>query len=189
VTISNVTMLDIANSPIFLRLGSRLRSPEGTPVGELRRINIANFVVYNADPRYASIISGIPGHDIEDVRLSNIKIYYKGGGTKEQAVLVPEEKENAYPEPRMFGEMPAYGFFIRHVTGLELNDVAVSYLKEDLRPPFLLENVSQGEFNRVKGEHANGVSTLILKDVDAFSVHNSPFMADTKLSTVKDQQF
>jgi hypothetical protein len=62
-------------------------------------------------------------------------------------------------------------------------------LKEDLRPPFLLENVSQGEFNRVKGEHANGVSTLILKDVDAFSVHNSPFMADTKLSTVKDQQF
>jgi polygalacturonase len=39
VTISNVTMRDIANAPIFLRLGSRLRSPEGTPVGYLRRIN------------------------------------------------------------------------------------------------------------------------------------------------------
>jgi polygalacturonase len=63
VTISNVTMRDIANSPIFLRLGSRMRSPEGTPVGELRRVNITNFVVYNADPRYGSIISGIPGHD------------------------------------------------------------------------------------------------------------------------------
>ena len=60
VSITNITMRNIVNSPIFLRLGSRMRSPEGTPIGELRRISISNFVVYNADPRYASIISGIP---------------------------------------------------------------------------------------------------------------------------------
>lgn len=189
VTISNVTMRDIANSPIFLRLGSRLRSPEGTPVGVLRRINITNFIVYNADPRYGSIISGIPDHDIEDVRLSNIRIYYKGGGTKEDAALVPAEDEKGYPEPRMFGEIPAYGFFIRHVKGLEMNDVQVSYLSDDFRPPFLLENASQISFDKVKGQHAPGVPALILKDVDGFNVRNSPFMADTKLGIVKDQRF
>lgn len=189
VTISNVTMRDIVNAPIFLRLGSRLRSPQGTPVGYLRRINIANFVVYDADPRYGSIISGIPGHDIEDVKLSDIRIYYKGGGTKEQAASVPPEDEGAYPEPRMFGEIPAYGFFIRHVRGIELNGVKVSYLREDFRPPFLLQNVSEAEFNDVNGQHATGVSTLVLKDVDGVKIHDCPFAADTKLGLVKDRRF
>jgi polygalacturonase len=76
ITISNVTMRDIVKSPIFLR--------------DIRRVNIAKFVVYNADRRYSSIISGIPGHDIEDVNLSNIRIIYKGGGTKEQAAVKPQ---------------------------------------------------------------------------------------------------
>ena len=118
VTISNITMRDVSNCPIFLRLGSRMRGPAGPPVGELRRVTLSNFVVYNAEPKYASIISGIPGHDIEDITLSNIRIYYKGGGTKQQAALDPPEKETDYPEPTMFGEIPVYGFFVRHVRGL-----------------------------------------------------------------------
>lgn len=103
VTITNITMRDIVNPPFFLRLGNRARGPkETTPVGELRRIIISNVIVHNADPKYGSIISGIPGHDIEDVKLHNIRIYYKGGGTKEQAALEPPEKEKDYPEPVMF---------------------------------------------------------------------------------------
>src|SRR5690606_21942438 len=35
VTISNITMRDIVNAPIFLRLGARLRSPKGTPPGKM----------------------------------------------------------------------------------------------------------------------------------------------------------
>lgn len=189
VTISNVTMRDIVNSPIFLRLGSRLRSPAGTQVGELRRITIANVTVYNADTPYASIISGIPGHDIDDVRLSNIRVYYRGGGTKVQAALMPPEDEKAYPEPRMFGETPAYGFFIRHVKGLEMNDVEVRYLNEDLRPPFLLQDVTGAEFNNVKAERAAGVPTLVLKSVNGFEVHGSPWTRDLKLGSVQQRQF
>ena len=124
---------DIVNSPIFLRLGSRMRGPAGTPVGELRRVHISNVVVYNAEPRYASIISGIPGHNIEDVKLSNIRIFYQGGGTLAQAALSPPEKEVNYPEPSMFGEIPAYGFFIRHVKDIELNNVEVSYAQLNFR--------------------------------------------------------
>src|SRR5204862_7738 len=82
-----------------------------------------NVLVYNAEPKYGSIISGIPGHEIEDLTFSNIRIYYKGGGSKQQAALEPAEKETDYPEPAMFGEIPAYGFFIRHVRGIEMNDV------------------------------------------------------------------
>src|SRR5436305_8109377 len=49
VSISNVTMRDIQNAPIFLRLGSRMRGPEGIQIGALRRVSLSNFVVNNAD--------------------------------------------------------------------------------------------------------------------------------------------
>jgi hypothetical protein len=179
VTITNVTMRDIQNAPIFLRLGSRLRAPEGTPTGELRRINISNVMVYNADPRYASIISGVPGHDIEDIKLNHIRIYYAGGGTKEQAALEPKEEEKAYPEPRMFGVIPSYGFFVRHVKGIEFNDVEVTYLKEDQRPPFQLESVKGVEFNHVKAQRAANVPAVVLKSVEDLLVQQSPGISES----------
>jgi len=182
VSISNVTMRDVSNSPIFLRLGARLRGPkESTKVGELRRVNISDFVVYNADPRYASIISGVPGHDIEDVRLRNIRIYYRGGGTPAQAALDPPEKEEAYPEPSMFGEMPAYGFFVRHVRGLEMSDVWVTFLAEDARPAFVLDGVRGVEFRNLKARLAPNASTFVLRNVEDFSLQQSRPLPDTLL--------
>jgi len=165
VSISNITMRDIANAPIYVRLGRRMRAPEGVPVGSIKRVNISDVTVYNADPRYSSMIMGIPGHDIEDLRLRNIRIYYAGGGTKEQAAIDPPEKETEYPEPYRQGEMPAYGFFVRHVKGLEMSNVQVSYLKDDARPAFVLDDVKGAEFDMVKGEHAPGVPVFRVKDV------------------------
>ncbi|HEY6187586.1 MAG TPA: glycoside hydrolase family 28 protein [Pyrinomonadaceae bacterium] len=189
ISITNITMRDINNSPIFLRLGRRMRGPTGTSVGELRRVNISNIVVYNADPRYASIISGIPGHDVEDVRLSNIRIFYQGGGTKEQAALVPPEKETNYPEPSMFGVLPAYGFYIRHAKGVELANIEVSFLKEDQRPAFVLEDVKGADFFHVRAQQTEGVPTFSLKNVSDFSVQQSRPVADTRLDRVEQKRF
>lgn len=188
VNISNVTMRDIVNSPIFLRLGARMRAPEGTPVGALRRVSLSDFVIYNADPRYASIISGIPDHDIEGVRLNNIRIYYQGGGTNEQAALTPAELETTYPEPRMFGDMPAYGFFLRHVNGIEMNDIQVSFTKEDRRPAFVLNSVRNVVFDAVKAQHADGVPTFVLRGVSNLDLRQSPDLPDTKLKNVEQKE-
>jgi polygalacturonase len=186
VTINNIVMRNVADSPFFLRLGFRGRGPkEATKVGALRRVDISNVTVYYADPRYGSIISGIPGHDIEDVQLSNVRIYYKGGGTREQAAVEPSEKEAAYPEPEMFGEMPAYGFFIRHVKGIRMSDVEVSYMKEDARPAFVLNDAKGVEFYRLRAQHATDVPTFMLKDVQDFSVKQSWPLLDTRLKVVK----
>jgi len=62
----------------------------------------------------------VPGYPIEDLRLSGIRIEYAGGGTNADADLDPEEKEKDYPEPDMFGRMPSYALFARHVVGLDL---------------------------------------------------------------------
>jgi len=189
ITISNITMRDISNCPIFLRLGSRMRGPTGPPVGELRRVKISNIVVYNAEPRYASLITGIPGHNIADVTLNNIRIYYRGGGTKAQAALQPPEKETDYPEPTMFGEIPAYGFFIRHVNGLEMNGISVSYLKDDLRSPFILSDAKSVDLRNIKAQHGPDITSFILKNVEDFSLRQSWPLTDVRLKKVTSQKF
>src|SRR5579871_178439 len=188
VSVSNITMRDIVNSPIFLRLGRRMRSPDGTPVGHFRRVNISDVVVYNADARFCSLITGIPGHDVEDVKLNHIRIVYQGGGTKEQAVMDVPEGETEYPEPMRFGEMPAYGFFVRHVKGIEFNNVDISYLKEDWRPPFVLNTVEDAEFNNLKFQHPAGAPAFVLKGVRKFSTWHARSLADTQIDTAADKK-
>jgi polygalacturonase len=159
VEISNITMRDIVNAPIFLRLGARMRGPEGTPVGEIRRVSISNVRVYNGDADQACIITGIPGHAIKDIDLNNIRIYFKGGSKAQDAAKVPELEKN-YPEPSMFGTTAAYGFYIRHVDGLKLRDIEVSYLNEDARPAFILDDVKGLDSHTVKGQVAKDVQEI-----------------------------
>jgi len=85
----------------------------------------------------------------------------------------------------MFGETPAYGFFIRHVKGIEMSDVRVTYLKEDLRPPFVLNDVKGAYFWRLKAQHALNVPIFTLSDVEDFSVQQSAPLSDTRFESMK----
>ena len=89
----------------------------------------------------------------------------------------------------MFGEMPVYGFFIRCVRGITLEDVEIDYLKEDLRPAFLLDNVKDAGFHHVKARHAPEVPTFVLKKVEGFSAHQCGSVPDTKLDSVIRKEF
>lgn len=149
IVISNITMRDIVNAPIFLRLGARLRSPEGTPVGVMKRVRISHVNVFNADSRYSSIISGIPGALIEDVALDNIHIYYQGGYSEEDGLRMPSEQEKTYPEPWMFGTIPAKGMFIRHARGVSLSDIHFHYAKPDGRPLFVTDDAGEVYYHRI----------------------------------------
>jgi polygalacturonase len=192
VTISNISMRDVDNSPIFIRLGNRLRGPDHPPVGVIRRVNISNVVVSGANHKYASIISGIPGHPIEDVRISNLHILQDGGGTAEQAKLQPPEKETGYPEPASFGTMPAYGFFIRHAKGMEFSDATVRTAKEDLRPAFVLDDVAGANFQNVRcnSNDTNAVPcSFALKNVVDFNLHQCLPLPDQQLVQVESKQF
>jgi len=182
VTISNITMRDIVNAPIFIRLGARMRGPEGIPVGACRRIILSNIVVYNADPRHGSIIGGIPGHDIEDLQLSNVHIYYKGGGTAEQATRVVPEFEQDYPEPYRFGVMPASGFFIRHVNNLKMENIEVNFLQADQRSVFMLDDVKDASFYRIKAPKPVDASTFDIRNSRNVNVQLSQGIKDTQIN-------
>jgi polygalacturonase len=189
VTISNISMRDIVNAPIFLRLGQRMRGPADAKIGEIRRVMISDVVVYNANPKNGVIISGDPGHDIKDVRLSNIRIYYKGGGTVEQAAREVPGFEETYPEPSRFGILPSYGFFIRHVDGIQLNNIEVSFMEKDLRPAFFLDDVKNADFRFVKAQKAEGANSISLKNVNNLNLFHSLNLTDETKDKVVDEKF
>jgi polygalacturonase len=187
ISISNLTMRDIVDCPIFIRLGARMRAPAGTPASVCRRINISNVVVYNAHFKNGCIISGLPGHNIEDVELSNIQIQYAGGGTKEMARRQVEEYARAYPEPQDFGTMPSYGFFFRHVKALRVHDVEVSYLSEEQRPPFVLDDVEDATFHHVTGQRGTGTPAFLLSHVRDLTVQQCKGTKDKFIRAVEKQ--
>jgi polygalacturonase len=187
VAITNITMRDIVDVPFFLRLGSRMRGPEGTPVGELRRVLISNVMVSNCASRQATLITGIPGHTIEDVKLGNILVLHRGGGTKADAAIQPPEVENGYPEPNRFGPMPAHGFYIRHVKRIEIKDVEIRPMQPDMRPGFVLEDVSGAELIHVKLPQTPEVPSVVLKNVKDFSVTQSKPLPDTQVETTEQK--
>ncbi len=173
ITISNITMRDVVNDPIFLRLGSRMRGPKDAAVGQLRRVIISNVNVYNADPNYTCTLTGIPGHDIEDIQLNNIHIYYKGGISNGQPEMQVPEQENKYPEPGMFGQAPAYGFFIRHAKNIQLNNVQLSLINPDNRPPLRMDDVQGVYLNRVKAKDFNTGKLTVLNQVSGLQTFDS----------------
>src|SRR6185369_4209312 len=91
VTVTNLTMREVTTAPLFFRIGNRGRGPNDPPPGTIRRVTISNVVASDVDPRYPALIAGLPGHPVEDIQLSNIQILYRGGGTAEDAALVPPE--------------------------------------------------------------------------------------------------
>ena len=189
ITISNITMREISSAPIFIRLGARQRAPKDFPYSQLHRVMISNIVAYDVTSDQAAIVSGIPDHDIEDLTLSNINIYFKGGGTEAQAANVVPPLIDSYPEPNRFGITPSYGFFIRNVKDLKMSDVFVHFSKDDLRPAFILDHVEGADLQHIKAQKVQGVSSFVLKDVKDFNLINSGSLPDTKLTDVANEEF
>lgn len=182
ITISNITMRGIVSAPIFLRLGSRLRGPkESTKVGMVQRILINNLVSSHANSRLCSILSGIPGYAIKDVKLSNIYQQHAGGATQDSVAVRPPEFESKYPDPGMFGPMPAQGFYLRHIQNLEMSHVEIHSAQPDPRPSFFLEDVNRADFIAVTAPA--GVPAFHLDKVTDLRILLSRAAPDTQLAT------
>ena len=148
-------------NPIFMRLGQRA----GERKGSLRNATIRDFscevpfgrpdeaydlrgpeVDFFHNP-FPSSICGVPDNRIENITLENINIQYPGRASKGMAYMplwrkgdVPEQI-NKYPEFTMFGELPSWGFYVRHVDGIRFKDIHLSLVDEDFRPPFVFDDV------------------------------------------------
>ena len=189
VSINNITMRDISGAPIFLRLGSRMRGPKGVPIGQVQRVILSNIVSYNAVGKLSSIISGIPGHDIEDIKIHDVYLHHQGGGTREMAAIQPPEFEDKYPDPHMFGpELPASGFFVRHAKNLEFTNVEIAYEAPDERPAFIVNNVQGADFFRIKVPSAATGRAFALSSVTDFRTLACRGVQDMQLDKVDSKK-
>ncbi|MDP4261248.1 MAG: glycoside hydrolase family 28 protein [Bacteroidota bacterium] len=191
VSITNITMKDIVNAPIFLRLGARMRGPVADSAnGALRRVMISNVLVYNADSHFAVIISGVPHKIIEDVALDNIRIYYRQMDSSFAKIpaIVPENEKD-YPEPARMGIMPAYGFFIRHVNGIRLNNIEVSYLGKEIRPAIWMDDVQNAGLFSVRLQAVPGKKMIVLNNTGNFSIRESESFKNKTIKKTVNQSF
>jgi polygalacturonase len=185
--ITNTTMRDLSSPPFFMRLGARLRGPkESTKVGTMKRIVISNVACYNAPRWQASILTGIPGYPIEDLKLSNIYIETQGGATAEDAKVQPGELENDYPDPNRFGPMPASGFFLRHMRNVEMSHVEIANAAADARPAFYLSDVDRADFFAVTAPRGTE-GAFALHKVKNLRIGWSRAAADTNLSSIENK--
>lgn len=145
VAVSNITIKGVT-VPIFMRLGNRARlygKEQSKPdIGKFRNVIISNIIATDCSQIGCSI-TGLPGHPIENVTLSNIHLGFEGRGTKEDARREIPEKPTSYPESTMFGTLPAYGFFCRHVRGLQFHNIQFETSAPDYRHAIVFDDVNK----------------------------------------------
>jgi hypothetical protein len=182
IVINNITMRDLTNSPFFLRLGARMRGPAGVKPGALRRVTISNVNAYEADSRFSSIIGGIPGYDIEDVSFNQIRIWYRPLEAADKMVQkdVPEFI-NDYPEPQRFNLMPSYGFFVRHASNIQFNNVQVAVMGDELRPAIIAEDVKGLTLTGFSGKVQGNTPVMVIRGVTGLSISPNGSLKDGKI--------
>ena len=183
IAITNITMRELTSAPLFLRLGSRMRGPAGAPIGALRRVLISNVVSYNSGSPLPAIVSGIPSNLIEDLQINDVYLHQAGGADATMSAIDPPEDETKYPDPHMFGPLPAYGFLIRHVKNLEMSNIRVATAKDDARVAFWLNNVAIADFFRLKASVATGASMFALRNVSGFRISGSRGVKDVEIDS------
>jgi polygalacturonase len=185
IDVRNIKATNTGNA-ILVRLGHRNKD---SVVSQLRNVYIGNMEVevpktkpdigYNMEgpakkyPHnvFPSSVTGIPGHPVQNVVIENVNIVYQGGADRKVACFgldslakVPENLDG-YPEFSMFGELPAWGFYVRHTEGLQLKNVTVSYKDEDFRPAMVFDDVNGLSLNNVNIPTAKEMPVIVLRKV------------------------
>ena len=184
VDIRNVSATNTGNA-IFIRLGQRNKD---SVISKIRHLSISNVKVYVPAGKpdkgytmegpvaggqhnvYPSSIAGLPGHPIEDVVLDSFDIVYEGGANKDSAYFNPDtltritENSSGYPEFSMFGELPAWGLFVRHATDVKLKNFRVGSEKEDFRSAMIFDDVHNINMQGITVESGKNAPVLIFND-------------------------
>ncbi len=195
ITIENIKAVNTGNA-LVIRLGHRNKDEV---VSSLHNVTIRNMEVevprikpdigYNMEgpaKRYPhnvfpSSVTGIPEHNVENVLIENLTIRYKGGADKNVACFgldsldrVPENI-SGYPEFSMFGELPSWGFYVRHTNGIQFKNVIVGFDDSDFRPAFVFDDVTGLKLNNIEVKSATEVPVMVFKNV------NKPVIEGLKL--------
>lgn len=163
VAISNLTIKGVT-VPIFMRLGNRARlyeKDQSKPdIGKFRNVIISNIIATDCS-KIGCSITGLPAHNIENVSLNNIHLSFEGTGTKKDAFREIPKKPTSYPESTMFGTLPAYGFFCRHVKGIKFQNIRLKTSAPDYRHAIVFDDVDEAVIDSLDAPFVSGAAGMI----------------------------
>ncbi|RIJ46462.1 glycoside hydrolase family 28 protein [Maribellus luteus] len=188
IDVRNVVAKNTGNA-IFVRLGHR----HGEKPGVIKNVSIKDMKVeipfgrpdIDYDLRgpevnffhnpFPASITGIPGHNVENLKLENIEITYPGRASKGMAYVplwrlndIPEVIKE-YPEFHMFGELPAYGMYVRHANNISFNNVTFILKDKDFRPAYVFDDVKELSMTNIKVVNSKDAQ-IIIKDSEAINL-------------------
>ena len=191
--LENVNVSDFTvegtESPIFIRLGNRGRGYLSgganmetivpiDHVGRIDGVRLDNIQIRHAGSMGCSM-TGLPDYPVRNVSLSNISLHHKGGVKAEQLTeiydSIADEKEKAYPEATMWGNLPAKGFFVRHARNVQFSNIKVETEQPDARPDFV-EIDTEGWGDQGDGTYKNPVLNADFSDPDVIRVGAKYYM-------------
>jgi polygalacturonase len=187
VVISNVTLRDVPNAPLFVRLGARLRAPGAAEPGVVRRISIDNLNASGVARDHGILLAGLPGHPLEDVTLANVRIEVAGGGTTAEAERDVPELERGYPEPDLFGVLPAWALFARHVARLRVQGCTFSAQAAEARPAVVLDDATDVRFSEVELRSVPGAAQWALTNVRGARARDTTGLPDGALPAATER--
>lgn len=141
VTVSDIMLRGVINVPLFVRLSARMRAPEGTPVGIVRRVRFSNITVSHAASRFPCAVVGIADAYPEDISFTGIRVQTRGGRPESDGVIQPTYNRTATLTPGNLGPLPALGFYARHARRITLRDFQVAVDEPDGRSAIVLDSV------------------------------------------------
>ena len=177
VSYSDITMKNV-RTPIFIRLQKSLNRPQQPLNGVLKNVSITNVRASGA--MLTSAITGIAGMPVQNVTLKDIEISTIEPGQLAWTQNVIKEGETAFSGAAMFGRLPSYGFYVRHVEGLTMENVIVNSQVGDPRPMLSCEDVQQLTLQNVSGTPSDPSQPFLsLKDVQTVRIKGSQAPAGT----------
>jgi len=184
IAISNITIKGVT-VPIFMRLGNRARiygkDGEKPPVGKFRNVALNNIIATDCSPVGCSI-TGLPGHPVENIQITNVNLGFDGGGTIEDSARQIPENPTKYPESTMFGTLPAYGFYCRHARNLKFQNVRLAASAPDLRSAMVFDDVHNAAIDALDALFAAKAAAMIrLTNSTDTIIRNCRPTSDTKL--------
>jgi len=165
INVSGISLRNIKGAAIAIRLGNRNRpyrkDVELNQDPVIKDIMIENIQGTRISADYGCSVTGIPNHRVENIILQNINLEFEGGGTAEESYREIPEREKSYPSGRLFGRIPAYGFFIRHANNVTLKDISLIFDKEEERPAVICDDVNKLNIKALKATGTNNTPELI----------------------------
>lgn len=176
VSFSNIVLRNIKGDAILVRLGARNRTYRQDAVAKQGSLKDVMFsrIQGSRISNLGNAIAGIPGQPIENVVLRDINLEFTGGGTAEDANRSVPENVGGYPGVRLFGTLPAYGFFVRHATSVVLKNIRLSFATDDHRPAVVCEDVEGLDLSGLKARMLPGIDPVRLIETTQFKDRSQP---------------